>query len=428
MNNQVTPRLLQGIGMLALSAILLLIALNWFWDGIQKWMAISALNQTSRHEFLDRAPQARQTANRAARYQKDAATALANFDPTATDAAARINQIAARVRNNRALVRNMQDYVNILDGEQVNPAGHGPNVALLQALVQYREHQRGSVPPLPTSQSGPAPDRNLLQRALEWRLAAAWRSGDGDAAAESAAQLAFLFPKHPAAPYARLFNQAIIEGVEDGQLRRAMGRGSEISSDVAITAALRAGARQAPENVLTILPLIPSSKRSGAERLTALILNEETAERVTEEAERQGGDQILGVAATYVLARNRVDLARRLAAAGSERFERRLTAVIARRELDFATLKELGVAIEDIQPQPMLIHHGSDWISFHLSDSHGNIPMASNLEVRLNGTPVDRETMIRVGSMHWVPAPGGNRLNLELRIDDQPVAIQEVWR
>lgn len=426
MLNDALTRLIAGIVMLIVGLILIYIGGNWLWDGWQRWGAVNALNDGRRNVFLGRERIAQENLARASRYRSHPTTAVANIDPLNAEAGGQLSQLARSVRSHGGLIRLTQDYVKVVQNETVTLNGSGSNIDALRLIGDYRNHLGGSVPAMPSQRANDPVDPGLWRLLLEHRLQAAWRSADHSALHEAGGQLALLYPKHPAAPFARLLHAATASPLVEGLASNLSSKAAKENA-VLTAAVLRAASLIQPDNSSVLQGLIPSSQRTGVELISTMIAAKAPAEDLVREAVKIKNDNILRTVTSYCLEIDRLDLIRQLGRHGSEEFQRMAAIIIAQRELDFQTLSDLDIDYQGISPQAMLLHNYDGWLSFHLGDPFGRVPSAP-ITISLDGQIIPDDQVQRLGSLHRVPLTRFGRMGLELRIGDTVLFTREVIR
>ena len=424
--NDPTIRLSLGIGMILAGIILAFFGATGLWGGYQQWSAVSSLNQGRQYDFLGKHGRALQAYKEASSFQKHPATAIAGIDASGDGLDTDLGNLIREVETNRDFISLTQYYLSVLKNDPIEISGRSPNHELLRLIQTYQDASSTKVAPLPVFKEDEDVDPQVLRLALEHYLAASWKLGDLDALRRNAAHFAILYPKHPAANYARLLHASLAENPDTRYLKE-LTRSKRLPVKKIVASILRAATKAYPDNNKVLQNLIPSSLRTGVELISTMIAEKAPAEDLVKEAIRLKNDAILQSVTAYCLEIGRIDLIQKLSKHGGQDFRRMTAILLAQRDLDFATLKKFNVDDSSVRPQAMLMHNGPASISFHLNDQFGRVPSA-DVSVLVNNQVVDPATIKRLGSLLQIPINQTGRMALELRLGEQLLFAQETVR
>jgi hypothetical protein len=403
-----------GIILLAVSAVLLLLAITIGWTSFTRWKAVRALNQYHLAVISGNKGAAKDAAEIAASVRDDAALVLPSLDLLTVDAG-----MLARLRRDvpahqRAIVDTALAFRAALqDGDATEL--DGADGRLLTHLAALR---KGNLPDFPVLAQGDVVHTAILDRCCQAHIAAAWRAGDAKALREPLEILVLLHPDHPEFAKAQTLLAAIGRG--------ASGTAASFSHDIIgdRVAFYRQLVVLAPEHKTSFIRLIPENDRTSAE-IQAMLMVDGASGDLKAQVKRAEEDPTEPTIATLFrrcMESDEDELALRLIKKAPASIKTTMQLALAIKQGDLAQLVKLQPERTDLKAKISPPIGREKTISFHLTTESGLIPRDTGLEIRLNQVRIAPERIRRLGSLIVVEFRGmAASTEMEVKLNDAVV-------
>lgn len=412
----------QGFVMLAIGAVMLLAAVVIGNGAITRWRAITAIQRYHMALLSGKDEASRTSAKEAAALMPDdAATALANIDPTADSAIAKLEQMARIVPvYQRGMVNTTLAFSLVLNGKSPGDGAEGADAILLKRLAALG---KGDMAPFPEFKQGDLPCMAIYSRTAQAQAQAAWHDGKASELRAPLAALAMLRPQHPEA----LAINAVLAAVNpECEKIRVLDALSQLG-DKRVAWARRL-AVLVPTRANLFLTLIPSDQRTSEENQQINIggANGEPLNALVDRTLISPGEAAVVTAFIRCVKEGELELAAKLVEKAPEGTKQDLQLALAYQRGDFLTVAKLDPKRTDLKPQITTPIGRPGSMSFHLSSLAGIAPSVGGLDIRIDGQRVAPDRIKRWGSLVMVEFKGTGDFMLEVRIGETVVYADKV--
>lgn len=391
------PRVL-GLILLGASAGFAIAGVVVAWNAVQRWRAVSAIEEYHLARLGNRLPVAGEAARAAARHLPgDAATALPAIDPAQAGAVEALERLRRQVHpRQREVVATGLAFAGVLTGSSVEAepaAADAPYIRHLAALA------KGQLPPFPEAKTGEAPQPAIISQTAQRHVAAAWKAGDKDALVSGLGAFVLCEPRHPEHAFARALLAALNPGASPEAKAMTTNIVRNLGADTAkvVRRAVQLGAPEPGE----LLKLIPQDQRTPDETQRVLAAGGDGAslEQLVQQAIKQQAAPALTVVFRRCLDADKLDLAREIVERSPEPPKQSLGIALAQHIGDVQTLARLQPDRADLRLTSTRPVGRSGMIAFHLGTRTGLVPRVGELKVSVAGQPLPPDRIRRWGSL-----------------------------
>lgn len=401
-----------GLGLLAVAAILLLTAVLVLWGGINRWRAVSAVNNYQLARMAGNSNDMKDYAAIAQQFgTDDAALALPAMDLMDEDST-RLDRLRRSVPSNQRTLIDcaiaLQAAVHGKSSDSIDGI-NGKLIAHIAALAN------GELPPFPTLTQGDMPYVSILDRAAQHHAQRAWIVGDAKGLKDALSILALLRPNHADNPKSKTVLAAVSDnpGIAATFIHEVPGKHPEF---------LRQMALLTPDTATTFIRLIPENERTAAEMQVMLLAGGDTTPLKTqvEKAIANPSDPVLSTVFRRCLMENDTELAESLIPKASDQLKYDMRLAVAFHVGDVATIAKLLPDRKDLKPTITTPIGRNDHIAFHLTTPSGFAPRTGALDIRIDNERVPPGRIKRMGSLVEIEFKSfGQQTDLEVKLSEQ---------